>query len=80
VVLGPNQEGSAMCLSCYKTVDLSYRCPRCSYPLCGPQCSQDPVHQPECEILARGPAFPFDVEEIEAYHCILPLRLLLLSR
>jgi len=81
VVIGPNQEGSPICLSCYSRVGLEYLCSRCGYPVCDIDCEQSPVHAAECRVLSRGdkPVFS-ENEDTEAYHCILPLRLLLLSR
>ena len=39
IVIGPNQVGSPICLSCYSSVSsLDYLCTSCSYPLCGPDC------------------------------------------
>ena len=55
--------------------------PRCGYPMCDQECAEDETHQQECKILSRGQKPTFDENgETEAYHCILPLRLLLLSR
>ena len=78
VVHGPNQ-GAPICLTCYSSVSLDYLCV-CGYPMCDEDCARDPVHLPECEILARGDKPTFQDGETEAYHCILPLRLALLAR
>ncbi|XP_023349162.1 protein msta isoform X2 [Eurytemora carolleeae] len=80
VVIGPNQVGSPICLSCYSSIDLQYRCTSCQYPLCGPDCQTSSVHAEECAVLSRGEPPVFQEENTEAYHCILPLRLVLLSR
>jgi len=82
IVIGPNQIGSPICLSCYASVSLDFRCAGCGYPMCGPACVDSPVHREECKVLSRATSPPQFTEdkETEAYHCILPLRMLLLSR
>lgn len=81
IVHGPNQVGSPICLSCYASVSLDYFCDKCGYPMCDQECATHPTHLEECKILSRGERPVFDKNgETEAYHCILPLRLLLLSR
>ena len=79
IVHGPNQ-GRPICLTCYSTVSLDYLCEDCGYPMCDSDCARDPAHRAECEVLARGERPTFQDGETEAYHCILPLRLLLLAR
>ena len=76
---GPNQ-GSPICLTCYSTVSLDYLCESCGYPMCDSDCATDPAHRAECEVLSRGDKPTFQDGETEAYHCILPLRLMLLAR
>ena len=80
IVHGPNQDGSPICLTCYSAVSLDFLCPGCGYPMCDEECSAHPCHEAECHVLGRGPAPVFSEGLTEAYHCILPLRLLLLAR
>merc|ERR1712106_635450 len=80
IVHGPNQVGSPICLTCYASVSLEYTCKKCGYPMCDDECAQDIAHRAECEILSRGDKPVFENGETEAYHCILPLRMLLLAR
>ncbi|XP_076045902.1 uncharacterized protein LOC143028136 [Oratosquilla oratoria] len=48
IVIGPKQITEPVCLGCYKRVDGSYTCSKCSWPLCGIECEQSPDHKPEC--------------------------------
>ena len=82
LVFGPQAEGTPLCLSCMSVTDCSFLCPSCGYPMCGLECAQDQVHREECAILAKGPRHVFVEQEVqeEAYHVILPLRLLLLGK
>ena len=80
LVVGPNQDGTPICLACLCPVDCTYLCPRCRYPMCDQECAEAPNHREECSILAKGTIHNFfegDVQE-DAYHVILPLRMLLL--
>ena len=47
--LGPNYETEAVCLECLSRVDGSYLCSKCNLPLCGEQCTNGPMHLPECQ-------------------------------
>ena len=81
VVHGPSQTGDPVCLTCYAPVSPDTTCATCGYPMCDDTCAGDQSHVAECRILARGERPVFDeTGETEAYHCILPLRLLLLAR
>jgi len=80
IVHGPNQVGSPICLSCYASVTLEYTCEKCGYPMCDDECAKANGHQAECQVLSRGDKPVFENGETEAYHCILPLRMVLLAR
>ena len=86
LVHGPNQDGwgdsqhSPACLSCYSPVTMDYLCPGCGYPMCGEECAGHPHHQEECSVLSAGHKPVCGSTVTEAYHCILPLRMLLLAR
>ena len=82
VVSGPSQTSSLLCLSCYSPCSVDgFRCPRCRFPMCDLECAEAEVHREECEVLARAEDPNWDAEgDTEAYHCLLPLRLLLLQR
>ena len=48
---------------------------------CDEECAAASTHREECPILARADKPDFEAEgDTEAYHCLLPLRLLLLTR
>ena len=78
--MGPHEDSSPMCLSCYTSVDLSYLCNGCEYPMCDSACAASEGHKVECQVLSKGPSPSFECGDTGAYHCILPLRLLLLAR
>ena len=82
VVSGPSQTSSLLCLSCYSPCSAQgFRCPSCRFPMCDLDCAQSEVHRQECEVLARAEDPNWDAEgDTEAYHCVLPLRLLILQR
>jgi len=80
IVHGPNQEGFPVCLACYELVSLAYLCPGCGYPMCDAECASHISHQEECSVLSRGKKPVFDNEVTDSYHCILPLRMVLLAR
>ena len=49
--------------------------------MCNLECADAEVHREECEVLAKCEEPNWDAEgDTEAYHCLLPLRLLLLHR
>lgn len=81
LVVGPNAEGEPICLSCQAGIDCSYLCQRCGYPMCDVECAENQIHRRECEVLSNGPRPVFEADKVneEAYHSILPLRLLLLK-
>ena len=82
VVSGPSQTSNLLCLSCYSPCAADgFRCPRCRFPMCNLECAEAEVHRQECEVLSRAEEPNWDAEgDTEAYHCLLPLRLLLLHR
>ena len=56
-------------------------CPGCGYPVCGADCAGAAVHAEECAVLSRAEEqLDWTWGESEPLHCLLPLRLLLLSR
>ncbi|XP_076045904.1 uncharacterized protein LOC143028137 isoform X2 [Oratosquilla oratoria] len=54
LVIGPKQITEPICLGCYRRVDGSYRCSKCSWPMCGSKCEEDPTHAPECDVTRRA--------------------------
>ena len=52
--MGPKQNSRPLCLGCYKDVDCSFVCPRCGWPMCGPECCSKPQHAAECQITPTG--------------------------
>ena len=90
LVVGPNQECLAICLTCLEPIsELEFTCDMCGYPVCSTKCGQLHQESPECSMLSQGPTPVFDEvtnhvrlyhdTKSDAYHPILPLRLLLLS-
>ena len=81
LVVGPNHECPPLCLQCLDPCDLSNVCPGCGYPMCSDQCCSDHQTTEECQLLSRAAAPVFsDGSRSEAYHVILPLRLLITER
>ena len=77
IVVGPSQECDPICLSCLAAIDTSYLCNGCGYPMCDEECAADHQNTRECSILANTSPPSFEGEKNDAYHCILPLRVLL---
>ena len=80
---------SPVCLGCHKPVDGSYRCERCSWPICsnGESCSQSPLHfsTGECAVLSRCSFKPIIREdsktvELPIYECLTPFRCILAKK
>ena len=42
-----------VCLGCYRSVDGSFECPKCGWPMCGEECCGSEDHQPECRITQK---------------------------
>ena len=56
---GPRQYTGPVCLGCHAPASLAgYRCSRCSWPLCGPQCETRPLHTAECAVFAAAGVKP----------------------
>ncbi|XP_066945423.1 uncharacterized protein [Macrobrachium rosenbergii] len=83
IVVGPKQITEPICLGCYKRVDGSYRCQKCHWPLCGPQCERSPDHLPECVVGAEIGS-PIEITNFEEpnhfYEVVFPLRCLALKK
>lgn len=62
LVMGPKQNSRPLCLGCYKDVDCSFVCPRCGWPMCGPECCSKPQHAAECQITPTGAREKIKVE------------------
>ncbi|TRY62157.1 hypothetical protein TCAL_03700 [Tigriopus californicus] len=84
-VVGPNYSSTPVCLDCLSSVDGSFLCPCCRFPLCSTDCSTGSMHQDECLILGRCLDRPEALQikgpehETNAYSIITPLRTLLLK-
>ena len=63
-VFGPNHDTGPACMECLLPTDGSFLCPKCSLPLCGPDCLDGPYHKPECEVFSKPlpTGFEFRVE------------------
>ena len=56
---GPRQYTGPVCLGCHAPASLAgYRCSRCAWPLCGPQCETRPLHRAECAVFAAAGVKP----------------------
>ena len=77
IVVGPTQECAPICLCCLRAIDTSYLCRGCGYPFCDEECAADPSHRLECQVLSNAPPPVLGDGQNNAYHPILPLRLLL---
>jgi hypothetical protein len=77
IVVGPAQECDPICLACLAAIDTSYLCGGCGYPMCDQDCAADPAHSLECKVLANANPPSFLETGNNAYHVILPLRVLL---
>lgn len=78
LVMGPKQDTDPLCLGCYRRLTGSYRCSRCTWPLCGPQCEASAAHQPECEVTkAAGITISLNDtggSQSQLYELVTPLR------
>ncbi|KAK3874343.1 hypothetical protein Pcinc_020730 [Petrolisthes cinctipes] len=82
LVLGPKPDTEPLCLGCYRKLPGSYRCSRCSWPLCGVECESSPDHQPECEVTkAAGITVPINTQggAQQLYEIVTPLRCLVMA-
>lgn len=86
VAVGPKTSSKPVCLGCYCPwlVDGPV-CKFCGWPVCGPQCADQPLHrEAECTVFtAANVRFDVKAENNSAntpspqYECITPLRMLL---
>lgn len=92
-VVGPKAFTYPLCLSCYAvwppTSDNKPLCSKCGWPVCGPECENQPQHKDyECEVFAKaGEKFYIEAALAETnengvpqLECVTPLRLLLQSQ
>ncbi|CAL8113483.1 unnamed protein product [Orchesella dallaii] len=84
IATGPKRCTYPVCLTCYKQLDGSYRCSKCTFPMCSEECEQDPIHADnECVIFQRGLPVGSKISNFNAmcpaYECITALRCLLLK-
>lgn len=80
LVIGPGHEGPPLCLACLGPCEGDVTCVGCGYPVCDQECGAQHQLTRECGLLARAPTPVFPEPVSQAYHPILPLRLLLLMR
>ncbi|XP_068617853.1 SET domain-containing protein SmydA-8 [Battus philenor] len=91
-VVGPRMACKPHCLSCGKKLEPMtiegkldyYKCTKCYWPMCGPECEQSDIHKHECRIMKeRGYKcnVKYDsAEKTEAAYCVIaPLRVLLMK-
>ncbi|XP_071538254.1 uncharacterized protein [Panulirus ornatus] len=83
LVVGPKQITEPVCLGCYSRVDGSYRCQKCQWPLCGPECEKAPDHLPEC-VVGQEIGSPIDITNYDEpnhfYEVVFSLRCLALKK
>lgn len=93
VVSGPKVISYPVCLGCHKLLQLPsllnqkdyYKCSKCTWPLCGPDCENSKQHVDECAMISAK-KFYYNVEsnknEIKkesSYCVILPLRIMIMK-
>lgn len=44
-VVGPYTPTTPLCLTCFRTVDMTYLCPDCNLPMCDSLCAQSQTHK-----------------------------------
>ena len=72
--LSPIQDSNPVCLQCFRFLDPSscFIC-SCGFPMCNIQCSQGPLHQPECQVYR---AAEVQMTNHSEYQLIMPIRIL----
>ena len=71
LVMGPKQNSRPLCLGCYKDVDGRFVCPRCGWPMCGPDCCSKAQHAAECQITPTGAKDKIKVISMDHFNLIL---------
>ncbi|MCL4145060.1 UNVERIFIED_CONTAM: hypothetical protein GTU68_036376, partial [Idotea baltica] len=83
LVVGPKQITEPICLNCYKRVYGTYRCSKCTWPMCNAECEAGLEHQPEC-IVGQEIGSPIDIADFNEtnhfYEVVLPVRCLALKK
>ncbi|XP_013119232.1 SET domain-containing protein SmydA-8 [Stomoxys calcitrans] len=91
LIYGPKVASAPLCLGCHRTLSTPvggsnfYKCRKCSWPLCGPDCEHSQHHLHECQLMAsRNFRAKIDYsgqvgKKESAYCVILPLRCLLMK-
>nr|XP_021189756.2 SET domain-containing protein SmydA-8 [Helicoverpa armigera] len=91
-VIGPRITCPTVCLTCGKSLDPKefhsnwdyYKCSKCNWPMCGPECEAAEVHKPECKAMTDR-KYKCDIKyqgpnKVQAAYCVIsPLRVLLMS-
>lgn len=91
-VIGPRISCPTVCLTCGKNLDPKdfeakwdyYKCSKCNWPMCGPECENAEVHKPECNAMTDR-KYKCDIKyqgsnKIQAAYCVIsPLRVLLMN-
>ncbi|XP_075980489.1 SET and MYND domain containing, arthropod-specific, member 2 [Anticarsia gemmatalis] len=91
-VIGPRISCTTICLSCGKYLDPQtleptwdyYKCSKCNWPMCGPECENAEVHKPECKAMTDR-KYKSDIKyqgpnKVQAAYCVIsPLRVLLMQ-
>ncbi|KAI9588022.1 SET domain-containing protein SmydA-8 [Glossina fuscipes] len=92
LIYGPKVASAPLCLGCHSKLPIPdnnyYKCRKCAWPLCGPDCESREDHIDECELMSSR-NFTAKIDYIpskqemgkkeSAYCVILPLRCLLLK-
>ena len=89
VAFGPKMISTPICLGCHKNIEMNtskstYKCSKCSWPMCSKLCENLPPHQGECKLMAtkkiKCPIQNCGGARESAYGLILPLRVLMLKK
>ncbi|CAH1406319.1 unnamed protein product [Nezara viridula] len=79
--IGPKSGSPLICLGCYLPLEELKLCNTCKWPICSPECSQEPWHKNyECEVFSQKGVKLNEEADISAQlECITPLRTLIVS-
>ncbi|XP_055373089.1 SET domain-containing protein SmydA-8 [Condylostylus longicornis] len=91
LIYGPKITSYPMCLGCHKILPIPlnlndfYKCSKCTWPLCGPQCEKSPQHIEECKVMHEKKFISTITasktpKKESAYCTILPLRCIMMKK
>lgn len=92
-IIGPRISCPALCLACGKNLEPQkigdildfYKCTKCNWPMCGPECEKADIHKTECKAMSDR-KYKCNVkyerpDKVEAAYCVIsPLRVLFMKQ